>query len=78
MTGTSQPGRQGPAATCPPWLYTDARHLEYLRLLGWGWTLVDAAFAAYYRKAPALVLNPAHDSVASRRAAQPGTYPGRG
>lgn len=45
--------------THPSWLYVDARHLQYLRLLGWGWTPVDAAFAAYYGKPPALVLNPA-------------------
>ena len=75
MTGTSQPSRPGPALTCPSWLYTDARHLEYLRLLGWGWTPVDAAFAAYYGKPPALVLNPAHDRH-PHHTARPDTRPG--
>jgi hypothetical protein len=77
MTGTGPPRRRGPATTCPSWLYVDARHLQYLRLLGWGWTPVDAAFAAYYRKPPALVLNPAH-ARHPHRSSRPGSRPAAG
>jgi hypothetical protein len=78
MTHPGLPGQQGTATRCPSWLYADARDLEYVRLLGWGWTPVDAAFAAYFRKPPALVLNPAHARQPPGASRPRGPAPGAG
>lgn len=41
------------------WQWRDARQIDYEKLIGWGWTPVDAAFAAYYGKPFRAVLEPA-------------------